>query len=265
MSSGIQFDNNIIYKYGGFQDLERTLSNMTLGFSDLTSLNDPFESSFNHIHCFDSQEKSQAYTNDKNETSNEYLLVNKVQELVKHELSKYVITCFTSTPKQPLMWAHYAENHTGVCYCFDMEKLYRDEKYKLEEVQYSNKKPKVFFFEGSTTESQISAQVGDVICTKSDAWAYEEELRYIANSTERVHPFEPCALVGVVLGCRVSDADWTTAMKLVREYNDKNGQNLKLYHASMSGWLYEMEIQPWKVTITTVGNAYLPVEDPLSL
>lgn len=259
MSLEVTFDEDKIFKYGEVKNLERTLKNRTLGFSNLAKLNDPFEASYNYVHHFSSAERSTNYSENSIKGS-EAEFVKSVKSIVDTELSKYVVTCFTRTPNEPLMWAHYAENHTGVCYCFDNTKLFQNKDYKNNDIQYSNRRAKLYFFENSTTNAQLKSQLGDLICAKSDAWSYEKELRYYIPSEELVHEYEPQALVAIILGCRVSDAEFRKAQELVNSYNQKNGQKIELYYSSMSGWLYEMVVHKMNITTETTGHAVIPVE-----
>lgn len=263
MSLEVSFEENIIFKYGEIKDLERTLKGITLGFSKLKRLNDPFEASYNYVHHFSTVERSDNFS--KNCTKgNESDFVNKIQDLINEELNKISITCFTRTPNEPLMWAHYAKDHTGVCYCFDKSKLFKNRNFKNEDVEYSSKLPKLYFFEESTTKSQVSSQLGDVICAKSDSWAYEKELRYYIESESQAHNYESNSLVGIVLGCRVSSDDINHASRLINQYNQKHKQKVKLYYSAMSGWLYEMVVHNMNIKVNSIGNAVIPLEQSIS-
>ena len=262
MSLEVNFEENIIFKYGQFKDLGRTLSDRTLGFSRLNELNDSFEASYNYVHHFISVERSNNFSNNCTK-GNESDFVNKIQNLIDEELNKISITCFTRTPNEPLMWAHYAQNHTGVCYCFDKSKLFINRDFKVDDVEYSSKLPKLYFFEESTTQPQIYSQLGEVIYGKSDAWAYEKELRYYVQSEARAQNYEPNALVGIVLGCRISSEDIGDALRLIARYNQINQQEVKLYYSAMSGWLYEMIVHNMNITVNSIGNAAIPSEQPI--
>jgi hypothetical protein len=83
------------------------------------------------------------------------------------------VTCFFSAePKDPLMWAHYADNHEGFCIEYEITKEIED----LHEVNYSSQYPKV-----SATELIFSQRetFQRVLTTKISNWSYEKEYRLI--------------------------------------------------------------------------------------
>lgn len=264
MISTVNFDDEKIFKYGKFEDLERTLENQTLGFSNLVKLNDPFEASYSYVHYFSSTEKYKNFSI-YNTEGTEAECIEKVKEIIDSELSKYVVTCFTRTPNEPLMWAHYAGQHTGVCYCFDKSQLFKNGSYKYDEVQYSNRRAKVRFFENKTTKEELKSQLGDVICSKSDAWSYEKELRYYAPSKLLIHEFEAKALVAIILGCRAGK-DTENIIKireLIKNYNKKNNHIVKLYYSTMSGSLYEMFVHKERVTSDNTAYDVVSTKNPI--
>ena len=91
--------------------------------------------------------------------------------------------CFSHSWQNPAMWGHYAENHKGVCYGFDVEPQNSD---ALLKIRYVDKlKP----FNRAATESQsaLNAELAFANCTKSKIWEYEREWRvYCSLSPEEV-------------------------------------------------------------------------------
>ncbi|PMO52709.1 hypothetical protein BCT07_18120 [Vibrio breoganii] len=238
----VSFLDSNIYKYGKTKDLERTLKNLTLGFSKLEVLNDPFEAAYNYVHHFSSEERCQNYGGN-NCNSDEANFVKSIKKSVNNQLKNYVVTCFTRTPNEPLMWAHYAEDHTGVCYCFDETKLFKNREYRKNDIQYSSQRAKLYYFEGSTTIAQLKSHLGDIICSKSDAWSYEKELRYYTETKNQAHEYEPNSLVAIILGHRMSNENIMAARGLVEKYNAENNEKVAIYYSRMSGGLYEMVVE----------------------
>ncbi|MEL0630730.1 DUF2971 domain-containing protein, partial [Psychromonas aquatilis] len=236
------------------------LNNKTLGFSNLVALNDPFEASYSYVHYFSSTER---FNNLSKNNVEEAKCIERVKGIIDSELSKYVVTCFTRTPNEPLMWAHYAEQHKGVCYCFDKTQLFNGESYKYSDIQYSNRRAKVRFFENSTTKEELKSQLGDVICSKSDAWSYEKEFRYYAPSKSLIHNFEAKALVAIILGCRFNKDNIIKIKTLIDNYNNENNHIVKLYYSTMSGSLYEMVIQKMDVTSDDTRYDVVSNEEPI--
>ncbi|EHK9100270.1 DUF2971 domain-containing protein [Vibrio parahaemolyticus] len=260
-----QFEENesYIYKYGKFKDLQRTLNNRTLGFSRLNKLNDPFEASYNHVHLFATKQRASAFSESGIFEGPEWADRNKVKELIESKLQEVVVTCFTERPTEPLMWAHYADNHKGVCYCFDKEALSFEGGFECQSIQYSNKVPDVFIFENSTTEAQLEMYMPNLICTKSEAWAYEKEIRYFGESSETVHNFDITSLKAVILGCRVTIEKTLEARKLINSINKKFGTEIGLFHAIKDGGLYKMQIHLMQLEQFKISASYCSQQEPI--
>lgn len=255
--------NCSIYKYGKFKDLERTLLKQTLGFSKLDSLNDPFEASYNYIHFFSTLERADSFDNARIGKGPEWQHRKEVISKIDSKLKKIVVTCFTQQPTEPLMWAHYAENHTGVCYCFDSDTLIFEEKFKRKDVQYSNKVPELLYFENSTTDDHLECFLPNVVCTKSDAWAYEKEIRFFGNSSETSHSFKPSSLKAVILGCRVNKEQEEKAKQLIEKANKSNNTNIKLLFAIKDDGFYHMNIRKTKIKKHQISSVCCIPEEPL--
>lgn len=112
-------------------------------------------------------------------------------------------------PDNELMWAHYADRHTGLVLCFDEQHAFfnrrrteNDEFYFVRKVRYSDNPP-----------VSLATIDGDaLLITKGTKWSYEREWRMlvplrdatrslpIAGDTVHLFAFPPDALRGVILG-----------------------------------------------------------------
>ncbi|AUQ99553.1 DUF2971 domain-containing protein [Phaeobacter inhibens] len=91
--------------------------------------------------------------------------------------------CFSHSWQSPAMWGHYAQNHKGVCYGFDVEPENPD---ALLKVRYIDKL-KPFNRIAISDRSALNAELAFANCTKSDIWEYEREWRvYCSLNTEEV-------------------------------------------------------------------------------
>jgi hypothetical protein len=138
------------------------------------------------------------------------------------------ILCLVTRPDNILMWSHYAEGHTGVCFEF---------QFKLAEfgitashrlpglltpvlalpVFYEEKFPNFDFVEfyskrgGSAEQSALLRFAETVFLTKAMAWKYEQEYRIIdfppALGTRMygLRPFSPTCLTGIIFGCQIKE------------------------------------------------------------
>lgn len=79
--------------------------------------------------------------------------------------------CFSATWRDPVLWAHYADKHQGLCIGFELKK----ERYKR--VEYVPKRlpfPKSF-----SSEDTGVAKV--ILYSKYDSWKYEKEIRVFVS------------------------------------------------------------------------------------
>jgi hypothetical protein len=84
---------------------------------------------------------------------------------------RFGVICFTKDWSNPLMWAHYADKHRGVCLGFDID----DEL--LHEINYvSGKLLPIVNMDldgGGLTERFVE----EILFTKHEYWRYEDEVR----------------------------------------------------------------------------------------
>jgi hypothetical protein len=128
------------------------------------------------------------------------------------------IICFSKNWKNPLIWGHYAEKHTGIALGFDVPDdllLSMVYKKKLTKIELNPK-----------TGKPAKAFVDSLICTKFKDWVYEEEVRLTLqldhDSVEAGMYFEPFSLKlqlrEVVLGPKC-ELPTKRIRKLVADYN----------------------------------------------
>jgi len=108
------------------------------------------------------------------------------EEQIKEWINSQVVRCFTTNPASPLMWAHYADSHTGVCVGFDLEKLttklHEGQPLRHYPIRYSTYPP-LSTVTAPLTDSGVLHLARDIMLTKSVDWRYEQEHRvYTLNS-----------------------------------------------------------------------------------
>lgn len=102
------------------------------------------------------------------------------------------ITCFSKRNDSILMWSHYANSHSGVCFEFEEDRpFFRD-------VSYSDERPKIdlykamsrilgydFANEKITYQDKVLIEsVLTLFFVKSREWSYEEEVRCLLSDEE---------------------------------------------------------------------------------
>lgn len=116
--------------------------------------------------------------------------------------TKNGLLCFCRSWRNPVMWSHYAMNHTGVCYGFDVDPYtFIDVRYVSERL-YPNLSIDNFF------DHVGEDQMVDLFATKFIHWSYEEEVRLLVSFSHGVpqgefvfHPFsESMKLKEVIVG-----------------------------------------------------------------
>jgi len=125
-----------------------SLTNKTLKIATIDTLNDPYE----FFVTFKNGDKQ---------------LEGSTIDTMKENYSKVMgFLCFSSKNYDPVQWAHYADNHCGMCMEFDIsDALPVKIKYQNNpiEIDISNRKWKDLFIESTITKYQH--------------WSYEREFR----------------------------------------------------------------------------------------
>jgi hypothetical protein len=133
--------------------------------------------------------------------------LTKISEgMVEAINARYRVYCLGPDVQNLLMWAHYADNHRGVCLEFDL----RNEVFSgALRCDYSTAYPLMKAYDNSDDAALLA------LLAKGDAWQYEEEYRLVAQ--ERKCAIEGAdtlltdegqlqlpkgALISVIVGCQ---------------------------------------------------------------
>lgn len=158
-------DTILLYRYLDAAAALKTIESRLFKISRLQDLNDPFEW---HL----------GFTGIIPEGESE---VNAWLESIRARQNKsYGILCFSDTPKEPVLWSHYADKHRGVVfevdYLFDPEHViqmsYPSERLVIDasiyaKLQHDEIELKDYFLQ----------LLNRMIQQKSPSWAYEREYR----------------------------------------------------------------------------------------
>lgn len=138
----------IVYKYIEQQWAQKALEEKRLKGSIITKLNDPFELLPNIRKVKDR------------------ILFEGVKEKISNNK---ILFCFSETFKSPPMWAHYADNHKGVCLGFKVNQIH------LKKVCYDHSRLKRENFDSD------NKLIAALLRCKSKDWEYEKERRMIIS------------------------------------------------------------------------------------
>ncbi|MFG0531182.1 DUF2971 domain-containing protein [Pseudomonas fulva] len=173
----------ILYKYYDARGGREALKSRRLGFRTPSNFNDPFELT--------------ALSNGDGPLSKMHTLRDQIEQL-KNQI---VILSLTRSPFNPLMWAHYGKEHTGVVIAYDVSgQFLNSQEYNLipadtGDVIYTHTKSpfkmtpetmdtlqRVYqqgFGAPATQTYGQQALARRLFLTKHASWVYEEEVRVV--------------------------------------------------------------------------------------
>ncbi|WP_170381897.1 DUF2971 domain-containing protein [Ruegeria atlantica] len=218
-----------LFKYGPVKNVARTLQNCTLGFSHLKDFNDIYESEYRFVHFFKSEEDARKLIDPVPDNA-----MKKARDTIDDQLSKYRVSCFSRRANISLMWSHYADDHKGVCYCFEAQRpegIFSGTQVGWGGVIYSSELPTVTVFQEHTRVNMLPTIASDVILTKPMEWAYEEEVRFWTSAVGPAVSFDPTKLRAIIVGRRTSDPEIDQIMLEIDEYNQRNNQSVEMWFA----------------------------------
>jgi len=164
-------------------------------------------------------------------------LIKKIQksenltDAYKSLLSRAGVYCLSAKKDNLLMWAHYSDKHKVYCLEFSTEpkgSFFSGAK----ELGYERNYPVVKMFTADKHDWG-----NESFLTKSTDWAYEEEWRLTSKEPGHID-FPPEALLGVILGCRMSD----TERQQILAWNATRHPPVKIYQTIMHEREFKLQI-----------------------
>jgi hypothetical protein len=193
----------ILYKYCDHNGID-LLRKLRIKLTSLENINDPFE-------FLPQQTNISTYQ-------------TALDELRKYQTDNYRIMCFSKNPCSLLMWGHYSDDHKGLLFVLDSDKMNAQVNGEpaFQEVQYSSKR---LFIDLSHIEKEseetLHTVLRDLCYTKHTAWSYEEEVRAIVRYDQSdAYDFmdiPTSAILKVVLGLNSDDALLQSIQNLLRQ------------------------------------------------
>lgn len=158
--------------------------------------------------------------------------------------NKFGFFSLSANAKSPLMWAHYAANHHGICLGFSTRGA-RPAFGLAEQVKYSNERPQIHLSDAIKMNKAHLEEIGNALVTKSKDWKYEEEWRYISgvnaglSNSGDIIQLNDSRLKVIILGMKSKPE--------VRSYIEntlaKSGsKNVKILKAKMSNEKFKIRI-----------------------
>ncbi|TWO31501.1 DUF2971 domain-containing protein [Seonamhaeicola sediminis] len=238
-----------LYKYRGFRKnssekkwTKKIITEQELFFSGIEAFNDPFDGrvklrSNGKLNEIKAAQVRVQYTNKLvKEEKYEGITLNQAFDLVNERISEELISndeykkelqtkvqkihnekgvlSLSSIPDNILMWSHYSDNHTGICFGFDWNK--DDEVFgNYKKIRYQTHYDDIWSW--LHTDNEI---VESIIYNKSIDWHYEKEYRIILDSIS-ARKFNKENLKEIIFGCKTSEEDINEIIELVKDNNLK--------------------------------------------
>lgn len=228
------------YRYGSQRDLE-SLKQDYFYAPHPSKLNDPCENLFDvaGIEQTLAQLASMSSVPTKMLSESFFTLFTQIQENVGiYSLSKTVI--------DELLWAYYANSHTGFCIEYDLEKL--GELTKIAgsfDVLYEHNIPQITLDDLIGVQSDVIKILQLTSGTKSKRWQHEDEIRIIMDYFGKVE-YDFRAVKAIYFGLRMPKTQQDLHDNLSQASQEQvmevlKGRNIKYYQMVLMPNSYEFD------------------------
>jgi hypothetical protein len=153
-------------------------------------------------------------------------IIKTYQEWVKN----YGVSCFSELNNNMLMWAHYANNHHGLCLGFDVGDNPEDLGYY--KVNYLNEYPEIDFEQVYHKDGLLK-----ILWSKSKDWEYEKEWRIIMMEGDKSYSYKS-ELVDVIFGFRTPKDDISFVESILKD------KNVNFFQTQINPTKYKIDIIP---------------------
>ncbi|MBD5153055.1 MAG: DUF2971 domain-containing protein [Oscillibacter sp.] len=157
------------------------------------------------------------------------------------------VSCFSESDDSLLMWAHYANNHRGICVEYDLLEVSAKLGFSAVPVIYSDDRTCFNFLNLQTIEKDSLGIFIQSLTSKSPEWDYEKEWRIVRdqeacgenwNDGKKGALLEMICPSSVILGC----AAQPEFEKEVKEYCNSN--KINLYQMEKDKGKYQLNRKP---------------------
>ncbi|MCZ0871258.1 DUF2971 domain-containing protein [Peribacillus sp. AS_2] len=232
-----------LYKYQSLSERNiDSLKNNKVWFSNPKNLNDPFDCTALY---YDEEVLLNQLTNKNVFSIKNSKNINSSLEILQR-MTK--ITCFTENPFNMPMWAHYGDNHKGICVEYDLTQLPFESKLsrglypvEYEEKRYEGTKTLKRIFEGENHSESVIMLLYSMLL-KHKSWSYEKEWRIILQGDDGKGGLEdfPIKPTGIYFGLNTN----RNQVKNVRSVLD---EDIKITRLRMqNGAYFNLETYEWK-------------------
>lgn len=126
----------------------------------------------------------------------------RVVEQLRWRKERTGICCFSETPNNELMWAHYADEFRGICIAYDFSTLRQN-------LQSNGAFTRLFYTERpphlKVANVEFETAVRRILSSKSQKWAYEREWRLFTDEMRRIAYHPPKVVTHIYIGSRMPE------------------------------------------------------------
>lgn len=128
------------------------------------------------------------------------LYFNTILESIREGKQNTGIACFSETPTNELMWAHYADEFRGICIAYDFSDLRDslDANAAFARLFYTENPPNL-----ELGEDDQETAVRRVLSSKSQKWGYEREWRMFTQRLGRINYRNRATVRTIYFGHRI--------------------------------------------------------------
>jgi hypothetical protein len=247
-----KLSKNNIYRYRDFQRGIEMLDKQELYLSSPEGFNDPFDCYEGLIKFKMTKEFMRNYitknaaltrksSREQRRRIEKQYLENpqslNIEGFFKSQRKQFGVCCFSWDYKSIVMWAHYADNHGGICLGFKNLYPVQEGLYGIYPVDYVSEIEQYQF-----TSYEDTKYWQHWLCTKSIVWNYEQEVRIISKSYNGKLKFPKEAISEIFLGLSTLEEDEQKIIDLLVTHN------------------YPKDIKLYKMAIDKKTFSLLPIE-----
>ncbi len=153
------------------------------------------------------------------------------------------ISCFSESEKSLLMWAHYANNHRGMCVEYDLLKINKKLNFTPVPVIYSVDRECLRSINMDSIEKDSLRVFIESISSKSSEWSYEKEWRIIRDNgacgdkwddVKKGALLDMISPTSITLGCQAEDSFERAVLMYCQE------NRINLYKMEKNESLYQL-------------------------
>ena len=183
--------------------------------------------------------------------------------LYKLCLGEIFVCCFSEDCENQLMWSHYANSDTGICFKYKAQQENENQyvlnnQYRITKIQYTEKLEEIdffsnirmmpgqnfrqFFYDEKQDKDRETAGNNMIKtgypCQKLTQWAYEKELRFIQHQQSLVDQkmtYDFSQLEGIILGEKISLENKYKIISIIKEKcKNQNRNEFEIYQRKWS-------------------------------